>query len=278
MPKEYYSRIKKAFEYLEKEVQKGRIKNYGISSNTFPADSNDYSFTSLDTVIKIAEEIAENNHFSIIEFPMNLAETAASRQINQSNNMTLLQVAEAKNLGVLINRPLNAFHNNKLINLAEPVIINEAPSVEFINNTLENIDKLEQLISQKVYENNAFLLEIEKYLFVFNELQFSWLDINNISNWQAALNQYFLPRFYYSKNMIKKSALKNKESENRLIAEIDKLFELISSYFNNEHLQLIIRIKENIVKQLPELSSRKNLSSMAICSLRSTDGITAVLV
>lgn len=141
--KEYYSRIKKAFEHLEKEVQKGRIKHYGISSNAFPVEADNSDFTSLDAVVKIAENIGEKNHFSVIEFPMNLAEAGAYSNINQPNNMTLLQLAQSKNIGVLINRPLNAFYKNKLINLAEP-IVNNPPSIEFINNELRHIAKIEK--------------------------------------------------------------------------------------------------------------------------------------
>ena len=45
---EYYVRIKRAFEYLETEVEKGRIGCYGISSNSFVYTEEDKTFTSLE--------------------------------------------------------------------------------------------------------------------------------------------------------------------------------------------------------------------------------------
>ncbi|OGI00701.1 MAG: hypothetical protein A2Y25_11540 [Candidatus Melainabacteria bacterium GWF2_37_15] len=271
--KEYYSRIKKAFEYLEKEVQKGRIKHYGISSNTFPSSSSDYDFTCLEAVLKIAEEISTDNHFSVIEFPMNLVETG---------NRALLELAQSKNLGVLINRPLNAFYDNKLINLAEPRVFNP-PSVEQINEELKNIRKQEKYVAEKLkaHKNKKILAEVESSLFVSEELQKSWLEAKNISNWQAVLNQYFLPRFHHGKNYIKNSSLKNEELEadlHSLIYKIAKVFNQIIFYYNNEHLKLTAKIKENLANSVPELSSVNKLSNMAIRSIRSTRGVTTVLV
>ncbi len=280
--KEYYSRIEKAFEYLEKEVQNGIIKHYGISSNTFVSSPDNFDFTSLEMVIEIAEGISPNNHFSVIEFPMNLAETNAYTNVNQSNNMTLLQLAKSKNMGVLINRPLNAIFDNKLITLAEP-IIQDFSNVKIINHEFENILIFEKSIYKELkrYGNKEFLSKIENNLFIFEELNKSWLDFKNIASWQAALNQYFLPRLHYCTNLIANSMLENKKSEMELFHYADKinnLFELITSYYNNEHLKLTRQIKIDITNSMPELSSAKNLSNMAIRALRSTKGIHTVLV
>ena len=54
---EYYNRIKKAFEFLEEKVNEGKIKHYGISSNTFPSKSVMFDFTSLEKVVDIAHEV-----------------------------------------------------------------------------------------------------------------------------------------------------------------------------------------------------------------------------
>jgi len=280
--KEYYLRIKKAFEHLEKEVQKGRIKYYGISSNTFPSSTDDFDFTSLEKVIEIAKEISSNNHFSVIEFPMNLAETNAYTNVNQSNNMTLLQLAQSNNIGILINRPLNAIFDNKLITLAEPTVqySSDAP---IINNEFKKILIQEKMIFKELkhYGDKAFLSKIENNLFIYEELNKDWIDFKNIASWQAALNQYFLPRLQYCRNLITNSMLEDKNLEMELFHFSDKInniFELITSYYNNEHLQLTHQIKTAIKKAMPELSSAKNLSNMAIRALRSTRGINTVLV
>lgn len=245
---------KKAFEYLEKEVKKGRIKYYGISLN---------DFTCIEEVIKIAEELPPDNHFAVIEFPMNFAETGAFAN-------KLLEFAQEKNLGVLISRPLNANYNNKLINLAEPIIHNP-PTPQQISDELEVIRQLELAIAGK----------FEETLFVADELKNNWLSYEDISQWQAALNQHFLPRLRQCNKLIKSSSFADEELEISLHSctyKIARLFNQITAYYKNEHLKYTATIKANLIKSVPELSSAKNLSNMAIRALRSTKGVTSVLV
>jgi hypothetical protein len=116
---EYYLRIENAFRYLETEAAGGRIRWYGISSNTFPAASSDPQFTCLERVWTIAESISKEHHFGIVQMPMNLFETGAVLTANQPSGATALEFARRQNLGVLINRPLNAFAEGRLIRLSE---------------------------------------------------------------------------------------------------------------------------------------------------------------
>ena len=83
--REYYRRIKDAFIYLEEEVKRGRISYYGISSNTFAEKESKQNFTSLEKVLNIAKEISEQNHFAVVQFPMNLFETGGMNNLNQQN-------------------------------------------------------------------------------------------------------------------------------------------------------------------------------------------------
>ncbi|HWR31005.1 MAG TPA: aldo/keto reductase [Negativicutes bacterium] len=116
---EYYRRIRQAFLHLEQEVVAGRISSYGISSNTFPGEADDYNFTSLATVWDIAEEISNTHRFRVIEFPLNLLETGAVLRHNQPTGQSLLEFAAEKKLAVLINRPLNAIVDGRLVRLSE---------------------------------------------------------------------------------------------------------------------------------------------------------------
>lgn len=118
--KEYYSRIEKAFTYLEKEVEKGRISWYGISSNTFPISHEEFEHTSLERILNIAEHISKDNHFAVIQFPANLYEGGAVYNKNQrKSSISMVELAGEANLGTLINRPLNAYRNNQLIRLSD---------------------------------------------------------------------------------------------------------------------------------------------------------------
>ena len=125
---EYYRRIRLAFEYLETEVASGRIRYYGISSNSFPDAAESEEFTSLQAILEFA-----GPHFALIQLPFNLLEGGGFLEENNFGK-SVLTLAHEKNLGVLINRPLNAFHDRHLIRLASfPSHENEDPSHDFKN-------------------------------------------------------------------------------------------------------------------------------------------------
>jgi aryl-alcohol dehydrogenase-like predicted oxidoreductase len=115
---EFYLRIKKAFEYLETEVKKGRIKSYGISSNNFILPHNDPEWVSFDRVLKIAREISMKHHFTHIQFPLNLIEIGALEKFGDYDELSLVEQARFNNIITMSNRPLNAFTNGQLIRLA----------------------------------------------------------------------------------------------------------------------------------------------------------------
>jgi aryl-alcohol dehydrogenase-like predicted oxidoreductase len=124
---EYYRRIRAAFEHLEKEVEKGRIRHYGISSNTFVSAAADPELTCLETVWEIAEAVSADHHFGFVQMPFNLLEPAAVLENNQPGGKSALSFAAQKGLGVLTNRPLNAFAAGRLLRLADlPICLEEA--------------------------------------------------------------------------------------------------------------------------------------------------------
>lgn len=116
---EYYRRIRLAFEHLEKEAGRGRIRCYGISSNSFPVSADDYEFSSLERVISIANEISPLNRFKVVQFPFNLIENGCVLDGTQRGGMTVLELACRHNLAVVANRPLNAILNNGLLRLSD---------------------------------------------------------------------------------------------------------------------------------------------------------------
>lgn len=116
----YYSRIKKAFEFFEEKVKQGKIKQYGISSNTFPLQSILYDFTSLEKIYEIANSVSPDNHFKYIQFPFNLIESSAFFEKNQcGNTKTILEYASEKGIKVIVNRPLNAITEKGLVRLSD---------------------------------------------------------------------------------------------------------------------------------------------------------------
>jgi len=109
---EFDARIEQAFAYLESCVEEGRIQYYGVSSNTFAGPEDGLTSTSLQRMLDIAAKVGgDSHHFRVVQVPLNILEAAASK--------TFLELARENNLGVLVNRPLNAFVQQTLVRLAE---------------------------------------------------------------------------------------------------------------------------------------------------------------
>jgi aryl-alcohol dehydrogenase-like predicted oxidoreductase len=115
----YERRIQQAFQYLAQEVDRGGIRYYGISANSFPNPAHSNDFTCLQRVLALALKTGPPNHFALIQFPMNLAECGAAFTANQPDGTILLATAHRAGRGVIINRPLNALTTNGLLRLAD---------------------------------------------------------------------------------------------------------------------------------------------------------------
>ena len=139
---EYLRRIRIAFLHLEEEVRAGRINYYGVSSNTFPRPKEHFDFTSLADIWEIAQEISPQHHFRIIQFPLNLFETAGVTEKNQPRGQSVVEFAIDKGLGILTNRPLNAIREDRLVRLAENVWQGDAiRQVEEFKSKVAGLDK-----------------------------------------------------------------------------------------------------------------------------------------
>lgn len=107
---EYHRRIRAAFTWLEERAAEGRISAYGVSSNTFIEEPDEFEFTSLEALLAIAREVGGENHrFRVVQFPLNLVESGAFALRNQrASGATVLELARNAGLATLANRPLNA--------------------------------------------------------------------------------------------------------------------------------------------------------------------------
>ncbi len=103
----FYTRVRLAFEFLEQAVQRGEIAHYGVSSNGLAYAEAAHDRTDLARMLEIAREVGgEAHHFAVAQLPRNLYELGAQAAGDPS---APLAVAAAHDVGVLTNRPLNAF-------------------------------------------------------------------------------------------------------------------------------------------------------------------------
>lgn len=115
---DYCRRIRHAFQFLESQVESGRISWYGISSNTFGLPADDPTRTSLERCLEVARSLRPDHHFRVIQLPLNLLEPGGALEKNNGGR-TVLEISRDEGLAVLSNRPLNAFAGGRMIRLAD---------------------------------------------------------------------------------------------------------------------------------------------------------------
>ena len=144
-----FTRIEESFVALELEVQKGRIKSYGVSSNSFAKARNDLEFLPYEDLVTIAKRAAKEagskeHHFTTIQLPINLLET---------EGLKCAAWAKKSGLRVLANRPFNAQANELMFRLAsysephdyyhhlnEVLEMTDDPALESIHNMIAQLD------------------------------------------------------------------------------------------------------------------------------------------
>jgi len=138
-------RIKKAFAFLETQVEQGKIKSYGISSNSFAKKENDYHFLEYKDLIGFAKEIAgENHHFKVIQLPFNMYE---------KDGVPCAKYFHENGIEVQANRPLNAFYMGGMLRLGS------YESCEDFDKLLEEVEKIPnkqlQIVIKDLLENQS---------------------------------------------------------------------------------------------------------------------------
>ena len=284
---EYYQRIKQAFKYLETEVKSGRIKRYGISSNSFPNYPDSYDFTSLEKVLEVAESVSADHHFKVIQFPMNLLETGPATAINQSNGRTLLDLAHEKGLMTLINRPLNGVVGNNLIRLAKLPMVKGNPDPDEAEGWIEKLTEIEGRLQQAM-----FSIPDEKVPFRTKQefaattaggrlLKQRWEGFGTFSNWKDIRSGYLEPRANFAIQFLNNRPELPQEAVPWILEYkeiLENTLDTISAVYRAQEAGMLTTIKMNSETADDAWRGGKTLSQTAVRALRSTAGVSCVLV
>jgi len=104
--KEFYSRLRAAFETLEQNIVQGKIKAYGVATwNGFRVPASSSGYHSLPRMVELAREVGGESHgFRFIQLPFNLAMPEAlvlpNQEGPQGETISVLEAAAA--LGVTV--------------------------------------------------------------------------------------------------------------------------------------------------------------------------------
>ena len=143
---EFYRRLTAAFRFFEERVAAGTLGWYGVSSNTVAHPVDDPEATSLARMLAAAREAGgRGHHFGVLQLPMNLFEAGGALERNNppdapaSERRTVLELASAEGIGVLVNRPLNAVVGRGMVRVADFAV---APAGA-LDRQLETVRRLE---------------------------------------------------------------------------------------------------------------------------------------
>ncbi len=281
---EYYRRIHRAFEYLETEVERGRIGYYGISSNTFPAAADTADFTHLETVWQIAESISSEHHFRVIQLPLNILEDGAVLEKNQSDGSSVLDFAQARHIGVLINRPLNAFDGRHLIRLAD-IGETEAKDEKEIIDGIRAVTRSETRLWRKLLPNlelqPGIRIRIKEQVAVSDVLKHYWRNFGSYERFRQTRDGNFQPRVQGVMDFLRPYAENNPELADWMTTHAACLETAVSAVGSTYAEALAVRLSH--IRQAISAADRQwaaagTLSQKAVRVLRSTKGVSAVLV
>lgn len=282
---EYYHRIDRAFRHLETEAARGRIRFYGISSNTFPESSDHPEFTDLSRVWEIAEAIGSDHHFKVIQLPFNLLEVGAAVTQNQTDGRTVLDWVRDKRLGLLTNRPLNAFTNKRMVRLASievrsrmdyHTIIERIKRLAYSENQLwrkilPGIDAIPGGIKVRIKQQGCFA----------ESLKHHWRSFGSYERWREAKDGIFLPRIQGVMDYLAAFSDANPDLADWCSSHtktVDQAFRAVASIYADDAVALERRILGLIDRADDAWSGPGSLSCKAIRALVTTAGVSTVLV
>lgn len=279
---EYYRRIRNAFVYLETEVERGRIRWYGISSNSFPHDAGSDEFTSLEEVVRIAEEIGPDHHFGVVQFPGNLYESQFATEPTQTLGRTLMEVARTKDLGVLINRPLNAIVDSGLVRLTDIGGDGSDISEAAIDEAIARIAVVEPTLAASIVtalnSDEQTATAVREFLTVGPTMQQHWRALGSIEQFNEIISQHFAPRLGYLGQLLRESDASALSPEYAAyLADVRALFEMLSRHYGRHARERAEEIRASIAASIQQPVDG-TLSSLAVRMLLGVDGVDTVLV
>jgi aryl-alcohol dehydrogenase-like predicted oxidoreductase len=282
---EFYRRIQEAFAFLEERVRMGEIGAYGVSSNSAVLPPGDPEATSVRRMMQAAVAAGgKKHHFKVLQIPMNLFESGGALQRNTGSEEgeTALEAAASAGLAVLINRPLNAFVDGRLVRVADVPLPPPGPPLEATRAALaallsehrerfaaalppegaEAADQMEQLVEQV-----AALAE----------------EIDDHQHWEQIARQYVIPRVNMLIGALARSIPREQEAAwrdwwSRCLPRLDDLTAEVGRRAAVAGAGTPRSIAALIDPHLPETRRRESLSRKAVWLLSSTPGVSCVLV
>ena len=273
--REFYRRVGQAFRFLEKQVAEGKIRWYGISSNNYGRPLSDQTMTSVHRCLEEAQSISSNHHFGVVQLPMNLYETGGALESN-NQGMSVLDYCRHHGLGVLINRPLNAFYHNQMIRLADFTRPGGSPpgkqELKSILQPLRELEQslLEQLETPLLQGGRSGLADLLEKLVP---------QVRSADHWEQIVGRYVIRPIQQWVEACRQKNRGNSIWENWLeqfLGLVNPLFEEIERYLRAQQQPESDQVRKRL-EQCGYPATSHSLSQIALSILLNLQGVSCVL-
>jgi hypothetical protein len=229
---------------------------------------------------------AKVHHFTVLQCPMNLFESGALLTANTgpSNSRTLLELAQAEEVAILLNRPLNAIEvkGGGMVRLAELPV--EAPTVPF-DQQRDKVAALEQEYRREIasqIQNPGQGLPPKDYFTWADELTKIRPRVQNLEQWEQIESQMIAPHINQVLRALTQSLTGDlserwEDWRERYLPELLALLRELRREATLKSLEKTQAVTKLIDPLLPEGRRKEPLSRKALWILASTPGVTSVL-
>lgn len=270
----FYDRLERAFSYLNGAVKAGRIGAYGVSSNTCVVPAEQPDATSVSRMHQ-----ASGGRLEVLQLPYNLLESGALLERNTPDPaggrpLTALEAAQGLDLGVLVNRPLNAAGpHGRLVRLADPSRPEEPSSEVALRARLTELAAQERTLTAAFGQPGLEIADL---------LESRWQAIGSPEGWAHFLRGELLPtaqRGLYGL-LTRVNRRPSPEQSGALRTYQDLLNALIDRLQARLQLQdprLAVSLRARLEPHLPLALRAESLSRLALDFVVSSPGVTCTL-
>jgi hypothetical protein len=288
---EFYRRLEGAFAYFETQVQAGRLRFYGVSSNTCTADALNPEATSLSHMLDAATRAAARadsggRHFAVLQCPMNLFESGALLTPNTGPDarLTVLELAQREGLAVLVNRPLNAIpaQGSAMVRLAELPLDPPGPTFEEQCRIVRELEEEYRREITPAIPHSGQGLAPQEFFRWADELGSVRSRVQNLPHWQQIENQMIAPHLNQVlqaiSRLLTESAGEQWETwRDRYVPEFLTLLRVLRREATLKSRETTDALTKRLDPLLPDEQRQESLSRKALWVLASTPGVTCVL-
>jgi uncharacterized protein YyaL (SSP411 family)/aryl-alcohol dehydrogenase-like predicted oxidoreductase len=271
---EFDRRMTEAFAHLEREVAAGRLRCYGVSSNTVGGAPDEPESTSLARLLDAARAAGgEGHHFRVLELPLNLLEGEGAAVAAQ---------AAAAGLAVLANRPLNALTDDGMVRLAD-VTVPDAPDLQAQARVVaEHEQEFRRTIASQLRTAEGSVPPEDLFRWA-EDLQGIEGQVRGEEHWEQIESQRILPRLVQVLQVLDRSVTGPLSRtwhawRAEYLPELHKLLEACRRLAAQRSRESSGRVAAAIDARLPAERRAESLSRKAIWVAASTPGVTSVLV